>query len=176
MGNNINKLRDNEQRKALNKWVKQGYIGSIIAGTGFGKSRIGIMAIGETLNRDVNASAIVLVPTVQLQKQFKDEFHEWGYDNCLDRVDILCYQSAYKLQNQYYNVVVCDEAHLGMSPEYRKFLENNTYDRLLCMTATIPEEKEYADYLHNLAPVVYKISLNQCAKTCLEYGMIDEII
>ena len=54
MGNNINKLRDNEQRKALNKWVKQGYIGSIIAGTGFGKSKCGIMAIEYVLvNLDV---------------------------------------------------------------------------------------------------------------------------
>ena len=160
----INKVRDKYQKLAINNWAKADFRGSIFAGTGFGKSRIGIMAIGETLNRDVNASAIVLVPTVQLQKQFKDEFHEWGYDDCLDRVDILCYQSAYKLLGQHYTVVVCDEIHLGLSLEYRKFFKYNTYDRLLCMTATAPEEEEYRLELLRLAPTVFNLSTDECVK------------
>ena len=32
----INQIRDTEQRKALNAWAKQGFVGSVIAGTGFG--------------------------------------------------------------------------------------------------------------------------------------------
>ena len=31
-----NELKDKEQKKALNKWAQAGYMGSIIAGTGFG--------------------------------------------------------------------------------------------------------------------------------------------
>jgi hypothetical protein len=75
------KIKDKEQKKALNAWARAGFKGSVIAGTGFGKSRIGVIAIGETLRRGFNRNGIVLVPTTQLQEQFKDEFHKWGYQD-----------------------------------------------------------------------------------------------
>ena len=159
---NMIEKKNIEQKKAINAWARAGFKGSVIAGTGFGKSRVGILAIGETLRRNIVGTGLVLVPTTQLQDQFTDEFHKWGYSDILDRVDILCYQSAYKLQDQSYTIVVCDEAHLGMSPEYRKFFENNSYDRLLCMTATLPEELEYKSLLFKLAPLIYKITLDEC--------------
>ena len=136
---NMIKSKDIQQKKALNAWAQAKFKGSVIAGTGFGKSRVGVIAIGQTLRRDETASGLVLVPTTQLQDQFTDEFHKWGYSDVLDRVDVLCYQTAYKLQEQSYKIVVCDEIHLGLSPEYRKFFENNKYERLLCMTATLPK-------------------------------------
>ena len=158
----INKIRDKYQKLAVNKWAKAGFKGSIFAGTGFGKSRVGILAVGETLKRNNKANALILVPTTQLQDQFTEEFHKWGYTNCIDRVDILCYQSAYKLLGQHYTIVVCDEIHLGLSPEYRKFFKYNTYDRLLCMTATLPEDEEYREKLLELAPMVFSLSLDKC--------------
>lgn len=157
---NIYEVKDKEQRKALNLWAKHDFIGSIIAGTGFGKSRCGVLAIKKLLQPAERA--LVLVPTTQLQDQFKEEFKKWGAGDVLNHTDIMCYQSAYKLEAMHYAIVVCDEIHLGISPQYRKFFENNTYDRLLCMTATIPEEEEYMHYLHNLAPVRYNITLDEC--------------
>jgi superfamily II DNA or RNA helicase len=161
----INTIRDTEQRKALNSWAKQGFVGSVIAGTGFGKSRVGILAVDYILkqkSRSNKKSALVLVPTVQLQDQFRGEFAKWDLGHCLDHVDILCYQSAYKLQGQHYDIVVCDEIHLGLSNEYRKFFKNNIYDSLLCMTATLPEEDEYRDILNKIAPTAYSITLDEC--------------
>lgn len=160
----VNKIKDTEQRHALNMWAKTGFVGSIIAGTGFGKSRCGVLAAGKTLRDHIEGEGrgIVLVPTVQLRDQFEEEFSKWGYEDVVDLIDFVCYQSAYKLKDNHYNIVVCDEVHLGLSPEYRKFFENNTYDRLLCMTATLPEENEYKLHLFKLAPTVYRISLDQC--------------
>ena len=160
----VNKIKDTEQRHALNMWAKSGFVGSIIAGTGFGKSRCGVLAAGKTLRDHIEGEGrgIVLVPTVQLRDQFEEEFSKWGYEDVVDLIDFVCYQSAYKLKDNHYNIVVCDEVHLGLSPEYRKFFENNTYDRLLCMTATLPEENEYKLHLFKLAPTVYRISLDQC--------------
>ena len=159
---NINKIRDEEQKKALNSWAQAGYTGSIIAGTGFGKSRCGVLAVSHVHSINSDDKILILVPTVQLQTQFAEEFTKWGLEDCLDNVDILCYQSAYKLVGNHYSLVLCDEIHLGLSPEYRKFFENNTYDRLLCMTATLPEETEYKQLLATLSPTVYKITLDQC--------------
>ena len=160
MKSNENKTK--EQKKALNLWASNNFTGSIIAGTGFGKSRCGVLACNYILDRIPTAKIIILVPTIQLQDQFAEEFHKWNVSNCLDNIDIVCYQSAYKLQNEHYDLVICDEIHLGLSQEYRKFFNNNTYDRLLCMTATLPEEEEYKVMLKKLAPVVYSISLDEC--------------
>jgi superfamily II DNA or RNA helicase len=161
-----NKLKDQKQKESVNIWAKKGFKGSIIAGTGFGKSRCGVLAIGESLRKNANKNwnALVLVPTIQLKDQFREEFIKWGYDDIVDDVIFTCYQTAYKMEDHHYNIVVCDEIHLGLSPEYRKFFEQNTCNRLLCMTATIPEDKEYEEYLNSLSPIVYMITLNQCVK------------
>ena len=156
----IYEIKDREQRKALNLWAKYGYKGSIIAGTGFGKSRCGVLAIGKLLKE--NERALVLVPTTQLQDQFAEEFKKWDYENVLSQITIMCYQSAHKFRDEHFDIVVCDEIHLGLSSVYRKFFEQNTYDKLLCLTATIPEEVEYMQYLFQLAPVRYKITLDEC--------------
>ena len=155
-------VKDTEQRAALNAWASHNFRGSIIAGTGFGKSRCGVVAINYVLKQIPKGRALLLVPTVQLQDQFKEEFIKWGVEQCLDRVDIICYQSAYKLVDNHYDIVVCDEIHLGLSPKYRKFFKNNQYDRLLCMTATPPEEDEYRLLLFKLAPTIYTITLDEC--------------
>ena len=170
MSQKINESKSEEQRKALNLWAKAGFTGSIIAGTGFGKSRCGVLAIAHALSDNdaghgiwtYGETALILVPTVQLQEQFKEEFKKWGHESLLDQVDIMCYQSAHKLKGKKYDIVVCDEIHLGLSPVYRKFFENNHYHRLLCMTATLPEEEEYRELLTSLAPTVYQITLDEC--------------
>ena len=156
----INQIRDREQRKALNSWAKQGFVGSVIAGTGFGKSRVGVLAVEHALKNGGNA--LILVPTVQLQDQFIGEFDKWGVST--DNVEVLCYQSAYKLKGEEYDIVVCDEVHLGLSPEYRKFFKYNMYNKLLCMTATPPEEDEYRELLEKIAPAAYNITLDKCVQ------------
>ncbi len=56
---NCIKIKDQEQKKALNAWARAGFKGSVIAGTGFGKSRVGVIAIGETLRRGFDRKGIV---------------------------------------------------------------------------------------------------------------------
>ena len=159
---NVYQIKDQKQREALNKWAGAGAIGSIVAGTGFGKSRCGVLATKWALKK--GNRALVLVPTTQLQAQFEEEFRKWGAGDLLDNIEIMCYQSAYKLKDEYYDIVVCDEVHLGISEQYRKFFENNTYDKLLCMTATVPEDDEYRNYLMGLAPIRYHLSLDECVQ------------
>ena len=165
----INERKSIEQSKALNKWATSGFIGSIIAGTGFGKSRCGVVAVNHVLNVLGKKNALILVPTIQLQDQFVEEFNKWGYENCLDRVEILCYQTAYKFTKKHYDIVICDEIHLGLSKEYIKFFKNNTYDKLLCMTATVPEDIGKRMILRQLAPPAYTITLDQC----VEMGLVS---
>jgi|TARA_R110000787_G_scaffold131674_3_gene243678 superfamily II DNA or RNA helicase len=180
----INKIRDTEQRKALNAWARKKFVGSVIAGTGFGKSRVGVLAAEYVLTQESKSaqpSILILVPTVQLQDQFIEEFNKWEVPN--DYIEVLCYQSAYKLIGNHYDLVICDEIHLGLSVQYRKFFTHNVYDKLLCMTATLPEEEEYKDLLGDIAPTVYTITLDKCVElgivspykiTCLPVKLTQE--
>lgn len=160
---NVLKIKDQEQKKALSAWKDKGFRGSVIAGTGFGKSRVGVIAAGALLRKH-GGRGLVLVPTNQLQDQFEEEFKKWGYEDVLENVDILCYASAHKLRDQSYTVTVADEVHLGLSPIYREVFLQNDHQRLLCMTATAPEEEEYEDLLDEIAPTVYSISLDECVQ------------
>jgi|TARA_R110002020_G_scaffold137687_4_gene307107 superfamily II DNA or RNA helicase len=175
--------KDKEQRKALNLWAHHKFIGSIIAGTGFGKTRVGVLAVGKVLEMYPEGKALVLVPTTQLQEQFESEFLKWGYTDVLDRVNIQCYQSAYKFKNESYEIVIADEIHLGLSKQHFKFFENNKYRKLLCLTATIPEDEEYKFKLAELAPTVYRLKLDDCVKLglvspyeiyCMAVGLTEE--
>ena len=160
----VKKSRNDYQKEALNAWARQGFKGSVIAATGFGKTRVAVLSIGYSLDEleDKDIRCLVLVPTVQLQEQFPKEFKKWGYEDYLDRIDFVCYASAHKLEGKHYHVVVCDEIHLGLSPVYRQFFEKNTFDRLLCLTATIPEDPQYRMHLVNLAPICFRITLDEC--------------
>ena len=77
----------------------------------------------------------------------------------------------------------CDKPYTGNT--YRMFFENNHFDRLLCMTATLPEEMEYKELLQEIAPTAYKITLDRCVKlgivspyeiTCVPVELTEEEI
>ena len=158
-------VKNEEQKKALNAWANNKFKGTIIAATGFGKTRVGVVAIGKILTANKKAKALVVVPTTQLKNQFEAEFIKWDYADVLDRVQILCYHSAYKLEGEEFEVVVADEIHLGLSKEYIKFFYRNKYNRLLCMTATKPDNMEDLEKLTDwMAPIVYEINLDKCVK------------
>ena len=67
------KIKSAEQKNALNSWASKGFVGSIIAGTGFGKSRCGVLAAAHAIEK-YGGKGLLLVPTTQLQTQFEDEF------------------------------------------------------------------------------------------------------
>ena len=72
---NILKIKSAEQKNALNSWASKGFVGSIIAGTGFGKSRCGVLAAAHAIEQS-GGKGLLLVPTTQLQTQFEDEFRK----------------------------------------------------------------------------------------------------
>ena len=49
------KVKDEEQKKAINAWANKKFTGSIIAGTGFGKSRCGVIAVGKSFDTNTDA-------------------------------------------------------------------------------------------------------------------------
>lgn len=73
-------------------------------------------------------------------------------------IKFMCIQSAYKHTGSY-DLVIIDEVHRALSPKYREVFKNIKTKKLLCLTATLPDEAEYVEFLTKIAPVVYEKKL-----------------
>ena len=112
--------RDIAQDKAVEALIENDYNGSIIAGTGFGKTRVMVSAILSKLDGDKSSKALVLVPFDHLKDRFRDEFDKLiGKKKsaivCEEMVQFECYASIGKLKASDYKIIVCDEVHLGLT-------------------------------------------------------------
>lgn len=156
----VGKRKDKYQLAAFQAWANSSSKNGIIAATGFGKSRVLLRCAQEVLSVEEN-TCILLVPRVNLIEQFKQEAVKAGFN--IDRLEIECFQTAYKMKGRHFTQVLVDEVHLGASPEYRKFFENNTWNYIMWATATAPENPEYLMYVYSkLGTPAYTITLDEC--------------
>jgi len=157
--------REKEQYKALEAWKNNNFKAIMLCATGFGKTKVGIIAACEHIRRENKERWLVLVPTTNLVSQWYQEAIKWGYEKeWLTGVTCMCYQSAYKLKNEVFDGLIADECHLSSSEEYRKVYLNNKFKKVLLLTATEPENEEYREFLYSIAPVVYKITLAEAVE------------
>ena len=105
------------QQEALEEWERAGYVGTIVAPTGAGKTWIALAAIAK-----LRVSTLVLVPTIELAHQWWERLEKLfpghvglyiGDRKEVKAITIATYQSAYrhtdKLAN--FDMMVCDEVH-----------------------------------------------------------------
>lgn len=160
----INVNKTSEQNIVLNKWTEAGYRGTWLAITGCGKTLCGIRAVVDTLKLNANSNAIIVVPTENLRdNEWYNEFVNWGYDHYLDRVEIVCIQTAYKYRNRVYTIAVVDEVHMTVSEEYKNFFLGNKFERLMCLTATI-DDADKLDFIQSISPVIHVTDVNRALK------------
>jgi superfamily II DNA or RNA helicase len=150
--------RTEEQEKALLMFRMRKYRGSVIAGTGFGKSRVGVRAFREVMGLD-KRPGLLLVPFDHLKDRFKDEFEKTG--NPAKNIEMECYASIDKLDPNAYSIVVCDEIHLGLTDRCMEFYSERK-GPMLFLTATDPEDELYKQRMQYLCPVIYRISMDDC--------------
>ncbi len=185
-------LRD-YQKHAIHNWEKSSMRGCVILPTGAGKTAIGIKAI-----QKVNASALVVVPTIDLMDQWANNISKYlsidnnqnsqnisigrlggGEDN-LQAITVATYDSAYlrasTIGNQF-KLIIFDEVHHLPAPGYRSIAEQFIAQYRLGLTATIEREDE----LHELIPyltggVVFRLGSKELSaqKHLAEYT-IDRI-
>ena len=62
--------RDIRQEECVEKWVKAKCRGTLIAATGFGKTRVALMCIKKFLSKNPQSSIMVVVPTQTLKDQW----------------------------------------------------------------------------------------------------------
>lgn len=166
-------LRDYQQ-KALDNWIRAGMRGSVVLPTGSGKTIVGIKAI-ET----VNASSLIIVPTLDLMDQWtavlSKYFHQptkignlgGGIDD-VQPITVSTYDSAYlraPLLGNKFSLIIFDEVHHLAALGYRTIAEQMAAPYRLGLTATIEREDElHRDLPRLVGEVVYQASPDTLAK------------
>lgn len=167
----VNDLKDKLQSKALKAFVEAGSRGTVCLETGSGKSRV---AVNFIRNQDDVTNILITSPRTTLQKNWYDELIKWGCEPWRDgvwhinfdtekpsrvlNIEIVNIQTAYKWKDRKYDLVVLDEIHTMMTPEYCKLLENNEFKYTLGLTAThdIYDDNDKQYYYDRYCPIIYE--------------------
>ena len=174
------KAKDLVQRESLNAWAKRKCKGTLQLCTGAGKTYAAIRAIEWVFSLNPEANVLIICPTEIIRDDtFPKEFKKWKKTELLKKVDIKCIQTVYKWENKHYDLVVADEIHnylpedkdyKGKLYEYHKFFERNTYDRILGLSAWIPDKK--IPVARKIAPVAYTLTTDKG----VELGVISPYV
>lgn len=172
----LNELKDQIQKKALNKWLENDKKGIIILPTGVGKT---ILALHALYRMDKDDSVhLFLAETTERKKDLLNDIELY---NKLFNVDVVndynlkfyCYQTAYKWKNKEFGLVILDECHDSLSPKYSQFYFNNKYQALIGLSATIDRKTKYeengliftkGDILDKIAPVIFNYTISNAQK------------
>lgn len=167
----IDKLKDKIQNEALQAFVDAGSKATVCLETGTGKSRVATLF---TRNQDDITRILITSPRTNLKKNWYNELVKWGFEPWRDgvwtidfdgerpsrtlRIDMENIQTCYKWKNHNYDLVILDEVHTIMTPEYSRLLENNDFKYILGLTAThdITEDNDKQLYYDRFCPVVFE--------------------
>lgn len=152
--------RDERQKECLKKWIQTNGRATIVAATGFGKTRCAINLIEAFVKRNEESSSLVIVPTQVLKDQWIDQLSERGLENNA-RVEII--NSAIKL-NWICDLLVIDEIHLTPSDTFKKIFECVDYKNILGLTGTFERLDGKEQYITKYAPVCDTITIEEAEK------------
>lgn len=157
------------QAAGYDEWVRNNYRGTMEMATGTGKTRIGIRAAAEELNKNPDALVYIVVPTETLRDvDWPAEMKDAGYEGLEKKVRLICWVSLPKERpNRDVDLVVLDEAH-HITTQNAGFFNRDEYKvwKILGLTATLPGTKWQQDVdkrtiIDFLCPSVFKITLEQ---------------
>ena len=143
------------QQEAVNKWVANKCVGCINAAVGFGKTRIGIMAISRFLAKNPTRKVIIAVPSDPVKLQWMKELQ----DNNLE-AEVKTFFDVSK--NKYScDLFVLDEIHRVASEQLINTFNNVTYRIILGLTATFERLDGRDKLISQHCPVIDTITTEE---------------
>jgi len=162
----VNEVRNKVQQEAIEAVEKNHSNKCIVAmATGSGKSKVAI----DYAKKHSNNTSLV-VPTAKLRDDnWKKEFEKWKED--YDKVTKLCYASATKYAGKKYDLCILDEGH-NLTENNQSFLLNNSIDKTLLLTATVPRKKDNYEKHELLQGLGFSIAFELTLDDCIKLGFV----
>ena len=149
--------RDDRQKLALRKWIENGCKGTLVASTGFGKTRVGLNAIQLILKKYPQKRVLVIVPTTALKEQWAGIIDQNGLSlNC----EVMVVNTAIK-QYPICDVLILDEVHRFGADTFSHIFKCADYKFVLGLTATFERVDGKHEILNKYCPVFDEVSLEE---------------
>lgn len=150
--------RDERQKLSVQRWIANKGKGVLIAGTGFGKTRVGLMIIKGILEKRPEKRILIVVPTITLKEQWTNLINDWGFSlNC--EIQVI---NTVITKEWLCDLLIIDEIHLIFADTFKQVFEKVKYKLILGLTATL----ERLDGKHKLCeqycPVFDNIPIVEC--------------
>ena len=152
--------RDDRQTLCVDNWVSNKLKGTIEAATGFGKTRICLLAIKRFIIKNPSKNVIIVVPNEPVKDQWTSQLVEWKlFQYC----EVLTMNKASTIK-QKCSLLIIDEVHKVLADSLIKVFSNIKYSTILCVTATLERLDGKHEILLKHAPLVDKVTLDECLK------------
>lgn len=151
----MNLKKTKRQITAVNNWIQNKAIGTIVASTGFGKTMCAIIAIKKAHKKKPDRIIHVVVPTVYLKNQWESELKKYNIHNT--EVFVV---NTYVKDIHTCDLLILDESHNYVSKNRIKVFQTK-YKFLLSLTATPYRRDGLHDYLLRKAPIIDSIQIDE---------------
>lgn len=147
--------RDERQKLSVRRWIDAGGRATVIASTGYGKTRCAIIAIKAFVKRNPAFNVLIGVPTEVLKDQ-------WNKELAKNQLFSLCKVEIFNtiIKNTYtVDLLVLDEVHGCCSPSNLQIFECVKYKYILGLTATWERLDHAETNLEQYCPVCDRVTL-----------------
>ena len=148
--------RTARQLVGLGKWKANNYKGIAQYPTGFGKTYTAILGIRGMIKKANIKSVLVVVPTIELKKQWEQELKK----NRIKIASVLVINTAIK-SNHKVDFLILDEIHRYAADTFRKIFERASYKYIMGLTATLEREDGFHAIILEYLQVFDEITVNE---------------
>lgn len=149
----VNEERRKIQLEAFEALKENNFNGCVIMPTGSGKTWDLIECL-KYLDSEIDNILYCCDNKKLRDEDFPNQLVEWGGEQFLERMDRMCYQSAYKLFGKHYTIGLFDEADYSLTEKYSEVYKNNTFKYKILVSATLDADKK--KLLKEIVPIVYE--------------------
>ena len=147
--------RDERQEESVKKWIKSKGRGTIVACTGYGKTRCATIIIGKLISKYPSIRVLVVVPNSTLQEQWSGILDSLGYGL---NVEVGIINSMAK--NGYdCDLLILDEIHRCPADTFSSVFTKVKYKLILGLTATIERLDGKHSIIEKYCPEIDNISI-----------------
>lgn len=151
-----NDERTNRQLECVQKWVDNKKRGTILAATGFGKTRVGLQAIKRFQAKFPEHLIIVAVPSDAIRIQWEKELSNWNL-----KAEVKTYYDTSRHKYEC-TMLVLDEIQKVAADTLFSTFDNVKYKLILGLTATFERLDGRDKLISKYCPVIDEITISEC--------------
>lgn len=149
--------RTTRQKQCVKTWLGNKCKGTVVACTGFGKTRIALIGLQAIIKKYPQFKVLIVVPTETLKNQWTKLLDEWSLGlNC----DVQIINTVIK-RKWNCDILVVDEIHRTPSDTFQEIFNTVTYKYILGLTATFERLDGKEKIIEKYCPVIDTITTEE---------------